>query len=903
MKEKFEPVNPSVTDCTECFEGCKGPKGDQGPQGPRGIQGEQGLQGPQGPEGMQGPQGIPGPQGLQGPQGEQGLPGPVGPVGPKGDQGPKGDKGDRGEPGIQGIQGPRGDQGIKGDPGQEGIQGIQGPRGDVGPQGPAGPQGPKGCQGPEGPRGPKGKDGDTLKVEQIEPDRNGNTRVLLTVTDESGKETRQTITIPKGEKGDSFQIFNRGFNQDGDTRIEIVDSNGKTVSFQVQRGIQGPKGAKGDRGPIGPRGGQGAIGPRGEQGPAGPAGKDGKSVTMTQLANDASGNARFEVVTTDATGKQTKQQFLVQRGPKGAKGDRGDLVEILNKPNSPDGSVNFDVIVKHADNTQTVKSFSIPKGAKGDDGPKGDKGDRGDSIRGFGFENDQLVLTLSDGNRLTVDFDRFITDVEAHRIAENIKGLIQDNYLVSSALENNELRLTLKDGSVKTVNLSSLANDNSINNIALNGNRLEITKPDGTKQYIDLGQFANPAPVLPQTTGGIIGDGRPENKIRLDLAVKAGLKLADNKLSTDIGNGLAYDAVGKIIVNLANNGGLKIENGQLKLALGPSLSVDSVGNVVIKDPEQYKVKVSTQPGNLLEMRADGLYYGIEAPPDLANLYVSTSLGNDGNPGTRERPLKTINEALRRIPNAPQTFHIWLKEGEQFDVYGYNPRPLSKIALCPWDIFRDDGQFPNKIPENAYYRGWVAKNFPRPILNFRTTLDSGNIIRRACIHGRQIDAIGVHVKVHTALTGAVDNGTYSGAMHPAFESGDGIVYLHGSIVEVASHGVVVPNAPPAGHYRNDCVLRGDLQIINSQINLKVPTDGRPYSSLISNIFTKSITIVDWFAPGASLHRNTGPDNQPVATFDQMVSNIRIGKEILDVPFNRDSRVTYGCQFNWDIVARS
>lgn len=901
MEEKFEPLNPAISDCTECtecFEGCKGPKGDRGPQGPRGIQGEQGLQGPQGPEGMQGEQGIPGPQG---PQGEPG------PVGPKGDsiQGPKGDsiqgpQGPRGEPGIQGIQGPQGLQGIKGDPGTVGPQGPEGPQGPQGEKGEPGPQGPKGCQGPEGPRGPKGKDGDTLKVEQIEPDRNGNTRVILTVTDESGKETRQTITIPKGEKGDSFQIFNRGFNEDGDTVIEIVDSNGKTVTFQVQRGIEGPRGAKGDRGPIGPRGSQGAIGPRGPAGLKGDRGTDGNSVSMTQLPNDASGNARFEVVTTKADGTQTKQQFLVQRGPKGAKGDRGDLVEILNKPNSPNGSVNFDVIVKHADSTQTVKSFSIPKGAKGDDGAKGDKGDRGDTIRGFGFENDQLVLTLSDGNRLTVDFDRFITDVEAHRIAEGIKALINDNYLVSSALENNELRLTLKDGSVKTVNLSSLANDSSINNIALNGNRLEITKPDGSKQYIDLSQFANPAPVLPQTTGGIIGDGRPENKIRLDLVPKAGLKLTNEKLSTDIGNGLAYDAVGKIIANIANNGGLKIENGQLKLALGSSLAIDSSGNLIIKDPEQYKVKVSTQPGNLLEMRADGLYYGIEAPPDLANLYVSTSLGNDSNPGTRERPLRTINEALRRIPNAPQKFHIWLKEGEQFDVYGLNMRPLAKIAILPWDMFNNQ-QYPHQIPENGYYRGWVDVNYPRPIVNFRTTLD-GQTVRRACIHANSIDFTACKAVVHGKLSGAVDNGQYTGAMHGVFETADGILHMHGSSLDVASHGVIVPGATPAGQYRNDCLLRGDLQLVNTAINVNVPASG-PYSSLISVNYTKNVNIIDWYTPGGSLHNNNGPTGTPISNKAQMIGNIRLGKEVLDVPFNKVAQVTYGVQFNWNIVSTS
>ena len=314
------------------------------------------------------------------------------------------------------------------------------------------------------------------------------------------------------------------------------------------------------------------------------------------------------------------------------------------------------------------------------------------------------------------------------------------------------------------------------------------------------------------------------------------------------------------------------------------------------------IRVSQQTGNLLEKRQDGLYYGVEAPPDLANLYVSTSLGNDSNAGTREKPLKTIGEALRRIPSAPQTFHIWLKEGEQFEMTGFYTRGLSKIAFMPWDIYKTDGRWPLQIPENIHYRGYVAKDFPRPIVNFRTVLND-NVVSRAYIHARQIDATGIHVRVYSAVSGAVDNGSYSGAMHGVFESNEAFVSMHGCILETMTHGVVVPNASPAGTYRNDALLRGDLQLLNTMINLKVPTDGSPYSVLVSNNFTKNVTIIDWYAPGGSLHRNTGPDLEPVAVITQMKANIRVGKEILDVPYNMGSRVTYGCQFNWDIVGNS
>ena len=59
------------------------------------------------------------------------------------------------------------------------------------------------------------------------------------------------------------------------------------------------------------------------------------------------------------------------------------------------------------------------------------------------------------------------------------------------------------------------------------------------------------------------------------------------------------------------------------------------------------IRVSPDKGNLLQQRTNGLYYGIEAPPNLANLYVDAINGVDQHPeevegaGTRAKPLKTF----------------------------------------------------------------------------------------------------------------------------------------------------------------------------------------------------------------------------------------------------------------------
>lgn len=73
-----------------------------------------------------------------------------------------------------------------------------------------------------------------------------------------------------------------------------------------------------------------------------------------------------------------------------------------------------------------------------------------------------------------------------------------------------------------------------------------------------------------------------------------------------------------------------------------------------------KGKVSVGTGNLLEMRPDGIYYGIQAPADKSNIYVDCVAGNDTTgDGTKAKPYKTLNKALLESPQS-QSNTIWLK---------------------------------------------------------------------------------------------------------------------------------------------------------------------------------------------------------------------------------------------------
>lgn len=79
---------------------------------------------------------------------------------------------------------------------------------------------------------------------------------------------------------------------------------------------------------------------------------------------------------------------------------------------------------------------------------------------------------------------------------------------------------------------------------------------------------------------------------------------------------------------------------------------------------------STDAGNLLQQRSNGLYLGEVAPADVAKLFIDAVAGNDAAAGTRLAPMKTMQAALVRGPaNINRT--LYLKEGQDHKVYPDN----------------------------------------------------------------------------------------------------------------------------------------------------------------------------------------------------------------------------------------
>lgn len=77
--------------------------------------------------------------------------------------------------------------------------------------------------------------------------------------------------------------------------------------------------------------------------------------------------------------------------------------------------------------------------------------------------------------------------------------------------------------------------------------------------------------------------------------------------------------------------------------------------------------VSAGAGNLIQLRTDGVYYGIQPPANFTAQYVSSSTGDDTNPGTALSPLKTIQKAISNLPDGTMG-SIYLYAGDTFHTY-------------------------------------------------------------------------------------------------------------------------------------------------------------------------------------------------------------------------------------------
>ena len=126
--------------------------------------------------------------------------------------------------------------------------------------------------------------------------------------------------------------------------------------------------------------------------------------------------------------------------------------------------------------------------------------------------------------------------------------------------------------------------------------------------------------------------------------------------------------------------------------------------------------ISGGSGNLLQRRADGIYYGITPPADLANQYVDPVNGNDNNSGSRASPLRTIMKAIDRLPSGTRA-NIHLIDNATHYFPSSQRKYLDKsITIYPYGAATDVAQatWDTELTGWSWY-GW--KNSPKANITF------------------------------------------------------------------------------------------------------------------------------------------------------------------------------------------
>ena len=272
---------------------------------------------------------------------------------------------------------------------------------------------------------------------------------------------------------------------------------GNTIAFDFKnlKGEAGPKGDKGEKGDAGERG------PKGEQGIQGPAGPKGDAFTYNDFTPEQLESLKGPKGDQGAKGDTGSPGEQGLQGERGEKGDMGSIGKISISVDNTTGTPSATASASKAADGSTDISFSF-KGIKGEKGEKGErgeqglpgndgpKGDKGDAFKYTDFTEEQLAALKGDkgdigltgpqgeqgiqgpvgpagpkGDAFTYDdfteaeikeLQKPATEAatKAQEILKKAETATTGAEKVNAELEGNVLKVTNRNGEVKSVNLT-----------------------------------------------------------------------------------------------------------------------------------------------------------------------------------------------------------------------------------------------------------------------------------------------------------------------------------------------------------------------------------------------------------------------------------------------------------------
>lgn len=309
----------------------------------------------------------------------------------------------------------------------------------------------------------------------------------------------------------------------------------------------------------------------------------------------------------------------------------------------------------------------------------------------------------------------------------------------------------------------------------------------------------------------------------------------------------------------------KVGNPQI-VAVDTS-TVDLQGNGTTATPLSATVRLSGDGGNLLEARGDGLYYGVQAPPDLSNFYVDSLNGSDDNAGTTpEAPFKTLAKAQTKITGRLNQ-NIHLHGGDDRPVYVLHGMGIS-AGILTIVYYGIDDQRPAGSPTSGclWENGAGKGNMPRPkVMPFASYIAefNKNATSAVAVSGTgRVDLVGLHILPFVQNPTPSGDGWWDRAMLHA--DGAGEIRLRGVLIDFdynydRTDGVVVWVA--SGAFGMD---GGNVVISSVAVKDTKNTTGNPHNLI------QSMKITEVYSGHNEC--NNPNDPQDIRTIDQIYGSI-------------------------------
>ena len=325
------------------------------------------------------------------------------------------------------------------------------------------------------------------------------------------------------------------------------------------------------------------------------------------------------------------------------------------------------------------------------------------------------------------------------------------------------------------------------------------------------------------------------------------------------------------------------------------------------------VRVSADRGNLIQQRKNGLYYGIEAPPNIVNLYVDAVNGVDQHPddvaeaGTRAKPLKTFTYANSiAFEGTTRTIHLMADQDHIVDSANASTIKPGRLTVQPYGpVF--DAYKAVHVTSGAILHAMRNDNkLPRLVLTgFSTYKWYGathtDIVRLSAVYNRAITTLtGVHIILDNE--GSIEPTAPERTTLQAYEAArilnEGSLFLN--LSKVSSRGTTVTSPQfVSGIVNNYTKATGIISRFNKNFIGLVTSASVVCSTIISNVVYDSANMFTPFRAwgydyygSISLRDSMLADNHVITnsvyskTFDDLPGG---GKVIInpatDVPSNQ------------------